>query len=183
MTRRQHRHGGKAAGARAPGGHRHGRPRLRSPRLDNALIHLERRGREGRPLGDADAAERDDARLLRKARPTISTPERAAIYKALLDPASRRRRAEVPARTLAGRILDAAHVGRADDAEGGRGRERHPVGGRSHARYPRAARRGHRRVLRGDGEGDRRPGGEDRAAAADPAAVTRHRRSTRRCIA
>ena len=37
------------------------------PRLDNALIHLARRGREGGPLGNADAAERHHAHLLREA--------------------------------------------------------------------------------------------------------------------
>ena len=38
-------------------------------------------------------------------------------------------------------------------------------------------------VLCGNGEGDRRPGGEDRAAAADPAAVPGIHASTPRCTA
>ena len=56
VTPGQHRYGGKAAGARAIGGHWHRRSRLRSAdgqRADSS----GRRRREGGPMGDADAAE------------------------------------------------------------------------------------------------------------------------------
>ena len=63
---------------------------------------------------------------------------------ALLDPASA---PPTPSSTCANTrpaTIDAAHVGRADDAQGRRRRQRHSVGGRSDARHPRAAGRRHR---------------------------------------
>ncbi len=62
----QHRHGGKAAGTRAPRRHGHGRPRLRAAPRQRA-DSPRRCGREGGSMGNADAAERHDARVLRKA--------------------------------------------------------------------------------------------------------------------
>ena len=63
----EHRHGGKGSRARAPGGHRNVRPRLRAAHGQRA-DSPGRGGGKGRPLGDADAPERHHAHLFRKAR-------------------------------------------------------------------------------------------------------------------
>ncbi len=112
------------------------------PRMDNALIHLappsrsrarwqtpmrlnettrtyferlaaDQPAREG--LGLPHAARSQGHASRHRACPAVSTGERAA------------------------HVLDAAHVGRADDAQGRRRRERHSFGGRGDAGHPRAA--------------------------------------------
>ena len=140
------------------------------PRADNALIHLaaavEKVGRWETPmrLNETTRAYFENLGKISHGRARRDLPGVARSTNC-------RRRSELPARTLAVRIFDAAHIGGSHDAEGWRGGKRHPVGSRSDAGHPCAARRERAGVLCGNGQGDRRPGGEDRPAPANPAAV------------
>ncbi len=109
------------------------------PRMDNALIHLgaavEKVGRWETPMRLNDTTRTYFEKLA-----TISTPEKAARYNALLNPRTADAAQRYLRRKRAAGVFDAAHFGGADHAQGRRGRERDSVGGRSDARYPRAAR-------------------------------------------
>ena len=85
----------------------------------------------------------------------ISSPERAAIYKALLDPTRAAGAQTVSAGTFARRIFDAAHLRRADDAEGWRRANVIPSEAEATLDIRALPGRGHRQVLCGDGEGHR----------------------------
>ena len=108
------------------------------PRMDNALIHLgaavEKVGRWQTPMRLNDTTRTYFEKLA-----TISTPEKAARYNALLNPATAEAAQRYLRRTRAAGVFDAADLGGADHAESRRGRERDPVGSGSDARYPRAA--------------------------------------------
>ncbi len=102
------------------------------PRMDNALIHLgaavEKVGRWQTPMRLNDTTRTYFEKLA-----TISTPEKAARYNALLNPATADAAQRYLARERAGRLFDAAHLGCAYHAESGRRRERDSVGGGSDA--------------------------------------------------
>ena len=114
-----------------------------APRLDNALVHLaaavEKVGRWETPMRLNDTTRAYFGKLA-----AAGSPEQAARYKALLDPAGAADAQRYLRRAFAGRVLDAAHVCRPDDAEGRCRAERHPIGSRSDDRCPRAAGRGRR---------------------------------------
>ena len=147
-----HRHGREDSRASPPRGERDVGTRLGAA-ARQSVDSLECRGGEGRPVGNADAAERDHAHLLREDGDDQHARARGGVQGAARSE-DRGRRAEISARAQARRLLGAAHVGRADHPEGRCGRQRHSIGSGSHARHPRAARREHRSVLCGAGEGD-----------------------------
>ena len=110
------------------------------PRLDNALIHLgaavEKVGRWETPMRLNDTTRAYFEKL--------AGDQPAGARRDLQGAArseSRGRRAEVScANTRPGEYSMLRTSVVPDDAEGGRGRERDPVGSGSHARHPRAAR-------------------------------------------
>jgi acetylornithine deacetylase/succinyl-diaminopimelate desuccinylase-like protein len=143
-----------------------------APRLDNALIHLSaavaKVGRWEPPMRFIDTTRNYFERLAQ-----VAEPEFAPIYKALLNPGTardaqavlrERRPAEYSMlRTSVVPTMLQAGVGAnviPSEAEATLD-ERHPVRGGGHAGYPGASRRGHRRLLCRDGQGDRRSGGQD----------------------